>query len=56
MVATGRLWPISDLGYRAPTGSYFVGQLNLGLFGYLERIVNIKPEVADGTFELGVAE
>ena len=31
-------------------------QLDLGLLGYLERVVNVNPEVADGAFELAVTE
>jgi hypothetical protein len=32
------------------------GQLDLGLFSYLERVVNVNPEVADGAFELAMTE
>jgi hypothetical protein len=31
-------------------------QLHLGLFGYLERVVNVNLEVADGAFELAMTE
>jgi hypothetical protein len=49
-------WPVSDFWHWAPTGSFPFGQLNLGLFGYLERVVNVNPEVADGAFELAMTE
>jgi len=50
------LWPVSDLWQRAPTGSFPVWQLHLGLLGYFERVVNVYAEVADCAFELAVTE
>lgn len=35
------------------TGS---GKLDLGLLGDLQRVVYLNPEVANGAFELGMAE
>ncbi len=54
--AGDRRWPGSDPCHGAPTGSFPVRQLHLGLFGYLERVVNVNPEVANGAFELAVTE
>ena len=31
-------------------------QLNLGLFGYLKRVVNVNPEVTDSAFQLAMTE
>jgi hypothetical protein len=50
------LWPVSDFWRWAPTGTFPFGQLNLRLFGYLERVVNVNPEVADGAFELAMTK
>jgi hypothetical protein len=52
----GGFWPVSDLWYLSPTGSFPAWQLHLGLFSYFERIVHVNSEVADGAFELAMTE
>ena len=54
-MANGWHWPVSDLWERAPTGRFLVDLLHLRLLGYLERVVNIDREIAQGAFQLAVA-
>ena len=56
MVGSTRFWPVSDLWHWALPGRFPDGQLDLGLFGYFERVVNFNPDVADGAFELAMTE
>ena len=55
-VTSGCNWPVNDLWQRASTGRFPFTQLNLGLFGYLKRVVNVNSEVTDSAFQLAVTE
>lgn len=50
-----RKWPVSDFAHLAPT-VICPRPLHVRLLGDLQRVVDLDPEVADGAFELGVAE
>jgi hypothetical protein len=42
--------------YRPQTGRSLCRQLDLGLLGYRERVVNVYAKVADRAFKLAVTE
>jgi hypothetical protein len=49
-------WPQSMCGPPGPAAVTKPKGLHLGLFGNLQRVVDLNPEVSDGALQLAVTE